>query len=166
MLGWHCNTAEQFTAVVVLPPGIQGQQRHKGCHLEDEVHEHSQSSVQSKGLDCWHGGQGPLGSRTETRFKVNTLYGNTMVPSHTLYVHRTVLKRNLLICPCYLLHFVHVVFFTLKKNWMFLPKKKQTDSERLHRSMLGATFPRTRPMCSSLFSPGLRTSLCKEGRVG
>lgn len=44
-----------------------------------------------------------------------------------------------------------------------VPRKKQIDSERLHKSMLGATLPRTRPICSSLFSPGLRTSLCKEG---
>lgn len=43
-----------------------------------------------------------------------------------------------------------------------VPRKKQTDSERLHRSMLGATFPRTRPICSSLVSPVLRTSLCEE----
>lgn len=47
-----------------------------------------------------------------------------------------------------------------------VPRKKQTDSERLHKSMLGATLPRTRPICSSLFSPGLRTSLCKEGGSG
>lgn len=43
-----------------------------------------------------------------------------------------------------------------------VPRKKQTDSERLHRSMLGATPPRTRPICSSLVSPGFRTSLCEE----
>lgn len=43
-----------------------------------------------------------------------------------------------------------------------VPRKKQTDSERLHRSMLGATPPRTRPICSSLVSQGRRTSLCKE----
>ncbi|KAG7241486.1 hypothetical protein INR49_025687, partial [Caranx melampygus] len=63
----YCDAAEQFTTVVVLAPGIQGQQRHKGCHLEDEVHEHSQSSVKSKGLDCWHGGQGPLDRKTESK---------------------------------------------------------------------------------------------------
>lgn len=40
-----------------------------------------------------------------------------------------------------------------------LPKKKQTDSDKLQSSMLGATFPRTRPICSSRFSSGRRESL-------
>lgn len=57
--GRHGHTAEQFTAAVVLAPSIQRQQRHEGRHLEDKVHEHGQSSIQSKGLHRWHGGQGP-----------------------------------------------------------------------------------------------------------
>lgn len=40
------------------------------------------------------------------------------------------------------------------------PKKKQMASERLQRSMLGATLPRARPMWASRSSPGLRGSLC------
>lgn len=50
------NATQQLAAVAVLAPGVQGEQRHKGRHLEDKVHEHSQGCVQRKCLDCWHGG--------------------------------------------------------------------------------------------------------------
>lgn len=91
----------------------------------------------------------------QTQLEINAL----MIPSYILYAHRIVLQSTITL---FMLFFCQ----TLKGIQKFLPKKKQTDSERLHRSMLGATFPRTRPICSSLFSPGLRTSLCKEGGGG
>ena len=55
----HADAAHQLAAVAVLAPGIQGQQRHEGGHLEQEVHQHGQGGVQSEGLDRRHGGQSP-----------------------------------------------------------------------------------------------------------
>lgn len=76
---FHFNAAEQFTAVAVLAAGVQGQQRHEGRNLEDEVQEHGQGSVQSEGLHRWHGGQGPLGGRAAGRGIVYTLHAHRSV---------------------------------------------------------------------------------------
>lgn len=55
--GLDGDAAGQLAAVPVLPSGVQGQHRHEGRHLQHEVHEHSQGSVQSEGLDSRHGAQ-------------------------------------------------------------------------------------------------------------
>lgn len=65
MLFWHRNTTEELTAVLVLAPSIKGQECNKSCHLQGEVHEHSQSSIQSEGPHCWHGGKGPWWHKTQ-----------------------------------------------------------------------------------------------------
>lgn len=65
-------------------------------------------------------------------------------------------------CRAFLSVYKHSLGIRFLLHGSNVPRKKQTDSERLHRSMLGATLPRTRPICCSLVSPGLRTSLCEE----
>ena len=43
-----------------------------------------------------------------------------------------------------------------------VPRKKAVDSDRLDSSMLGATSPKTRPICWYLSSCGNRTSRCSN----
>ena len=134
---WHSRAAHSGCCLGAGHPGTAAPQRPSSAGWSPWAQPEQRTEQRSWLLAWW---RGPLGYPRHRDHRL----------THCMETQYDVLQWHLFICHCYRL---------------FLPRKKQTDSDRLHRSRLGAIFPRTRPICSSLFSPGLRASLCKDACI-